>query len=146
MDVYVILRFHHEKLQQKPCIKYDGDIVTDCFEIGYNSCGCIVYIKATKACHVVEVKSDRDIVDIVPQLKMKILLNFIQTFEDSEGLGFEEVAQPQKPVVDDTFVNVGEELGEDLSRTSSSVGEDLDRTSTSDGEDLDGTSSATAAS
>ncbi|KAH0677037.1 hypothetical protein KY285_024838 [Solanum tuberosum] len=125
MDVYVILRFHHEKLQQ--------NLVLSTME-------------ATKARHVVEVKSDRDIVDIVPQLKMEILLNFIQTFEDSEGLGFEEVAQPQEPVVDDTFVNVGEELGEDLSRTSSSVGEDLDRTSTSDGADLDGTSSATAAS
>uniref|UniRef100_M1D8I2 Uncharacterized protein n=1 Tax=Solanum tuberosum TaxID=4113 RepID=M1D8I2_SOLTU len=77
---------------------------------------------------------------------MDVYVILSQTFEDSEGLGFEEVAQPQEPVVDDTFVNVGEELGEDLSRTSSSVGEDLDRTSTSDGADLDGTSSATAAS
>jgi len=87
MDVYVTLRFHHGgKLQQKPRIKYEGGIVTDCFdvdvdklsyfefvdivkEIGYNCYACVVYIKPPKCRHVVAVKSDRDIMGIVPQLK-----------------------------------------------------------------------------
>ncbi|KAH0745803.1 hypothetical protein KY285_007460 [Solanum tuberosum] len=52
-----------------------------------------------------------------------------QTFEGSEGLGFEEAAQPEEPIV-------GEELGEVLGRTSASVGEDLGRASADVGEDL----------
>uniref|UniRef100_M1DME3 Uncharacterized protein n=1 Tax=Solanum tuberosum TaxID=4113 RepID=M1DME3_SOLTU len=51
-------------------------------------------------------------------------------FEGSEGLGFEEAAQPEEPIV-------GEELGEVLGRTSTGVGEDLGGTSSvSVGEDL----------
>jgi len=87
MDVYVTLRFHHGgKLQQKPRIKYEGGIVTDCFdvdvdklsyfefvdivkEIGYNCSACVVYIKPPKCRRVVEVKSDRDIMGIVHKLK-----------------------------------------------------------------------------
>ncbi|KAK6779709.1 hypothetical protein RDI58_021893 [Solanum bulbocastanum] len=49
---------------------------------------------------------------------------------------FEEAAEPQEPVVGGTFIDVGEELGEDLGRTSTSIGEDLGRTSASVGEDL----------
>ncbi|KAH0655592.1 hypothetical protein KY285_030474 [Solanum tuberosum] len=73
-----------------------------------------------------------------------------QTFEGSEGLGFEEATQPEEPIV-------GEELGEELGRTSASVGEDLGRASAgvredlgrasvSVGEELGGTSSAAVAS
>ncbi|KAK6777846.1 hypothetical protein RDI58_024564 [Solanum bulbocastanum] len=119
MDVY-ILRFHHEKLQQKSRIKYakvEEPIVVSP-ELGY------------------EVGEESD---------ATFDKESSQTFEGSEGLGFEEVAQPQEPIVDDTFVNVGEELGEELSRTSSSVREDVGRTSASDGEDFGGTSSATVA-
>ncbi|KAG5582833.1 hypothetical protein H5410_053460 [Solanum commersonii] len=86
MDVYITLRFHHsEKLQQKPRIKYEGGIVTDCFdvdvdklsyfefvdivkEIGYNCSACVVYIKPPKCQRVVEVKSDRDIMGILKKL------------------------------------------------------------------------------
>ncbi|KAK6796891.1 hypothetical protein RDI58_004592 [Solanum bulbocastanum] len=112
-------RFHHGgNLQQKPRIKYEGCIVIDCFdvdvdklsyfefvdivkEIGYNCSACVVYIKPPKCRHVVEVKSDRDIM----------------------GLGFEETAQPAQ--FEESVV--GEELGEVLGRTSTDVGEDLGR-------------------
>ncbi|KAH0648394.1 hypothetical protein KY285_033642 [Solanum tuberosum] len=59
---------------------------------------------------------------------------FNATFEGSEGLGFEQAAQPQEPIV-----------GEVLGRTSASVGEDLGRASVSVGEDLGATSSAVVA-
>ncbi|KAH0639585.1 hypothetical protein KY285_036171 [Solanum tuberosum] len=186
MDVYVTLRFHHGgKLQQKSRIKYEG-----VNEIGYNCSACVVYIKPPKCRRVVEVKSDRDIMGIVHQLKNGDIVELYvthlveevvvpplppppppeigylndvggksnatfdkessQTFEGSEGLGFEKAAQPEEPIV-------GEELGEVLGRTSASVGEDLGRVSTgvgedlvrasvSVGEDLGGTSSAAAAS
>ncbi|KAH0661570.1 hypothetical protein KY284_026501 [Solanum tuberosum] len=73
-----------------------------------------------------------------------------QTFEGSEGSGFEEAAQPEESIVGE---NLGEVLGrtsasagEDLGRASTGVGEDLGRASGSVGEYLGGTSSAAAAS
>ncbi|KAK6792031.1 hypothetical protein RDI58_011112 [Solanum bulbocastanum] len=153
MDVYVTLRFHHgEKLQQKPRIKYEGGIVTDCFdvdvdklsyfefvdivkEIGYNYFACVVYIKPPKCQHVVEVKSDRDIMGIESS----------QTFEGSKGLGFEEAAQPAQPIVGEDLGRTSASDGEDLDRASAGVGEDLDRASVSVGENLGGTSSSAAA-
>ncbi|XP_049373038.1 uncharacterized protein LOC125838030 [Solanum verrucosum] len=158
MDVYVTLRFHHGgKLQQKPRIKYEGGIVIDCFdvdvdklsyfefvdivkEIGYNCSACVVYIKPPKCRHVVEVKSDRDIMGIESS----------QTFEGSEGLGFEEAAQPEEPIVGEELREVlgrtSASAGEDLGRASAGVGEDLGRTYVSVGEDLGGTSFAVNAS
>ncbi|KAH0638796.1 hypothetical protein KY285_035382 [Solanum tuberosum] len=54
--------------------------------------------------------------------------------------------EPQEPVVGVTFIDVGEDLGEDLGRTSTSIGEDLGedlgRTSASVGEDLGKTSTS----
>ena len=73
-----------------------------------------------------------------------------QTFQDNEGLGFEEPAQP---IVGEELSEVfgrnstcaGEELcrasasaGEELGRTSTSAGEELGRVSVSGGEDLGG--------
>uniref|UniRef100_M1DBN0 PB1-like domain-containing protein n=1 Tax=Solanum tuberosum TaxID=4113 RepID=M1DBN0_SOLTU len=145
MDVYVTLRFHHGgKLQQKPRIKYEGGIVTDCFdvdvdklsyfefvdivkEIGYNCSACVVYIKPPKCRRVIEVKSDRDI--MVKLFNTTFDKESSQPFEGSEGLGFEETAQPEELIV-------GEELGEVLGRTATSVGEDLGRASAGVGEDL----------
>ncbi|KAH0711865.1 hypothetical protein KY289_007824 [Solanum tuberosum] len=143
MDVYVTLRFHHGgKLQQKSRIKYEGGIVTDCFdvdvdklsyfefvdivkEIGYNCSSYVAYIKPPKCRRVVEVKSDRDI------------------------MGFEEAAQPEEPIVGEELGEVlgrtSASVGEDLGRASAGVGEDLGRASVSVGEDLGGTSSAAAA-
>ncbi|KAH0761773.1 hypothetical protein KY290_017846 [Solanum tuberosum] len=148
MDVYVTLRFHHGgKLQQKPRIKYEGGIVTDCFdvdvdklsyfefvdivkEIGYNCSAYVVYIKPPRCRHVVELKKM-----LCPPLPPPEIgyLNDVggesnatfdkkssQTFEGSEGLGIEEAAQPKEPIV-------GEELGEVLDRTSASAREDLGR-------------------
>ena len=66
MDVYITFRFYHGgKLQQKPRIKNEGGIVTDCFdvdvdklsyfqfvdivkEIWYNCAASVVYIKPPK--------------------------------------------------------------------------------------------------
>lgn len=60
MDIYISLRFHHvKKLQQELLIKYNKDIVTNCFDIDvdkfsyfefidyvkenrYNSTSCVV--------------------------------------------------------------------------------------------------------
>ncbi|KAH0660484.1 hypothetical protein KY289_029232 [Solanum tuberosum] len=140
MDVYVTLRFHHGgKLQQKPRIKYEGGIVTDCFdvdvdklsyfefvdivkEIGYNCSACVVYIKPPKCRRVVEVKRDRDI------------------------MGFEEAAQPEEPIVGEVLGRTSASVGEDLGRASAGVGEDFGRDSVSVGEELGGTSSAAAVS
>ncbi|KAG5595306.1 hypothetical protein H5410_036538 [Solanum commersonii] len=137
MDVYVTLRFHHGgKLQQKR-LK----------EIGYNCSSCVVYIKPPKCRCVVEVKSDRDIMGIVHQLKNRDIVELYvthlvekvvvpppqigylndvggesnatfdkessQTFEGSEGLGFQEavqLAQPEEPI-GRASVSVGEDLG-----------------------------------
>ncbi|KAG5595066.1 hypothetical protein H5410_036298 [Solanum commersonii] len=198
MDVYVTLRFHHGgKLQQKLRIKYEGGIVTDCFdvdvdklsyfefvdivkEIGYNCSACVVYIEPPKCRRVVEVKSDRDIMDIVHQLKhgdvVELYVTHLveevvvpeigylndvggesnatfdkessQTFEGSEGLGFEEAtqpAQPEEPIVGEELGRTSASVGEDLGRASAGVGEDLGRAFVSVGEDLGGTSFAAAA-
>ncbi|KAG5600790.1 hypothetical protein H5410_032160 [Solanum commersonii] len=180
MDVYVTLRFHHgEKLQQKSRIKYEGGIVTDCFdvdvdklsyfefvdivkEIGYNCSACVVYIKPPKCQHIVEVKSDRlkKLLSLPPEIGYlndmggKSNATFdkesSQTFEGSEGLGFEEVAQPEEPIVGEdlgeVLVRTSASAGEDLGRASAGVGEDLGKTYVSVGEDLGGTFSAIAAS
>uniref|UniRef100_M1DSH7 GI15087 n=1 Tax=Solanum tuberosum TaxID=4113 RepID=M1DSH7_SOLTU len=69
-----------------------------------------------------------------------------QTFEGSEGLGFEEAARPEKPFVGEVLGRNSASVGEDLGRVSVGVGEDLGRDSVGVGEDLDGTSSAAAAS
>ncbi|KAH0683176.1 hypothetical protein KY290_021765 [Solanum tuberosum] len=145
MDVYVTLRFHHGgKLQQKPRIKYEGGIVTDCFdvdvdklsyfefvdivkEIGYNCSACVVYIKPPKCRRVVEVKSDRDIMGI----RLHNLKNLL--WVKGEELG-------------EVFGRTSASVGEDLGKASASVGEDLGRDSVSVGEDLGGTSSSAAAS
>ncbi|KAH0716213.1 hypothetical protein KY284_009118 [Solanum tuberosum] len=205
MDVYVTLRFHHGgKLQQKPRIKYEGGTVIDCFdvdvdklsyfefvdivkEIGYNYSSCVAYIKPPKCRRVVEVKSDRDIMGIVHQLRNGDIVELYvthlveeavvlppspppeigylndvggeskatfdkkssQTFEGSESLGFEEAAQPEEHIVGEELGEVlgrtSTSVGEDLGRASAGVGEDLGRASVSVGEDLGGTSSAAAA-
>ncbi|KAH0693475.1 hypothetical protein KY285_020572 [Solanum tuberosum] len=66
------------------------------------------------------------------------------------GLGFEEAAQPEEPIVGEELGEVlgtiSASVGEDLGRASAGVGEDLGRDSVSVGEDLGGTSSATVAS
>ncbi|KAH0645048.1 hypothetical protein KY284_032932 [Solanum tuberosum] len=146
MDVYVTLRFHHGgKLQQKPRIKYEG-----VKEIGYNCSACVVYIKPPKCRRV----------PLPPPPKKKIgYLNDVggesyatfdkessQTFEGSEGLGFEEAAQPEEPIVGEVLGRTSISVGEDLGRASAGVGEDLGKASVSVGEDLGGTSSAIAAS
>ncbi|KAH0681633.1 hypothetical protein KY284_022718 [Solanum tuberosum] len=167
MDVYVTLRFHHGgKLQQKPRIKYEG-----VKEIGYNCYACVVYIKPPKCRRVVEVKSDRDIMGILKKLLCPPppppppeigYLNDVggesnttfdkessQTFEGSEGLGFEEAAQPaqpEEPIVGEELGRTSASVREDLCRASTGVGEDLGRDSVSVGENLGGTSSAAAAS
>ncbi|KAH0747949.1 hypothetical protein KY290_027181 [Solanum tuberosum] len=160
MDVYVTLRFHHGgKLQQKPRIKYEG-----VKEIGYNCSACVVYIKPPKCRRVVEVKSDRDIMGILKKLLCPPppeigYLNDVggesnttfdkessQTFEGSEGLGFEEAAQPEEPIMGEELGMTSANVGEDLGRDSAGVGEDLGRDSVSVGEDLGGTSSVVAAS
>jgi len=69
-----------------------------------------------------------------------------QTFEGSEGLGFEEVAHPEEPIVGEELGRTSASVGEDLGKASASVGEDLGRDSVSVGEDLGGTSSSAAAS
>ncbi|KAH0736572.1 hypothetical protein KY285_012279 [Solanum tuberosum] len=153
MDVYVTLRFHHGgKLQQKPRIKYEG-----VKEIGYNCSACVVYIKPPKCRRVVEVKSDRDIMGILKNLlcppPFEIgYLNDVdgesnttfdkesnKTFEGSEGLGFEEDAQPtqpEEPIMGEVLGRTSASVGEDLGRASAGVGEDLGRASVSVGEDL----------
>ncbi|WMV19984.1 hypothetical protein MTR67_013369 [Solanum verrucosum] len=72
------------------------------------------------------------------------------TLEGSECLGFEEAAQPQEPIVGEDLGEVlgrtSTSVGEDLGRASASVGEDLGRAFVSVGEDLCGTSSDAAAS
>ncbi|TMW92785.1 hypothetical protein EJD97_012565, partial [Solanum chilense] len=59
-----------------------------------------------------------------------------QSFEDSEGLGFEEPAQPI----------VGEKLSEVFGRTSTNAGKELGRASARVGEDMGGISFVVAAS
>ncbi|KAH0642767.1 hypothetical protein KY289_033741 [Solanum tuberosum] len=71
---------------------------------------------------------------------------FNATFEGSGGLGFEEAAQPQEPIVGEVLGRTSASVGEDLGRASASVGKDLSRASISVGEDLGATSSAVIAS
>ncbi|KAH0662261.1 hypothetical protein KY284_027192 [Solanum tuberosum] len=127
MDVYVTLRFHHGgKLQQKPRIKYEGveEVVVPPPlppVIGYLN-------------------------DVGGESNTTFDKESSQTFEGSEGLGFEEAARPEKPFVGEVLGRNSASVGEDLGRVSVGVGEDLGRDSVGVGEDLDGTSSAAAAS
>ncbi|KAG5585455.1 hypothetical protein H5410_045889 [Solanum commersonii] len=133
MDVYVSLRFQHGgKLQKKPRIKYEGVKNGDIVEL---------YVTHLVEEAVVPPAPPPEIGylnDVGGESNASFDKESSQTFEGSEGLGFEEAAQPQEPIV-------GEDLGEVLGRASASVGEDLGRASVSVGEDVGGTSSTDAA-
>lgn len=66
-------------------------------------------------------------------------------FEGCEGLWYEEVEQPQNPIVGEVLGRTFASDGENVGRASVSVGEDLDGASASVGEDIGGTSSSGAA-
>uniref|UniRef100_M1DD05 Transposon MuDR mudrA n=1 Tax=Solanum tuberosum TaxID=4113 RepID=M1DD05_SOLTU len=53
--------------------------------------------------------------------------------KSSEGLGFEEAAQPEEPIVGEVLGRTSASVGEDLGRASAGVGEDLGRASISVG-------------
>uniref|UniRef100_A0A3Q7IFF9 Uncharacterized protein n=1 Tax=Solanum lycopersicum TaxID=4081 RepID=A0A3Q7IFF9_SOLLC len=144
MDMYITLRF-----------QYEGGMVTDCFnvdvdklsyfkfvdivkEMGYNYAASVVYIKPPKCRHVVEVKSDRDIMGIVPKLKNGDIVELYVIHLVEEDV----VAPPAIEYLNDVGGVDGVELSEVFGRTSTSVGEELGRSFSSAREELGRTSTS----